>query len=215
MGRWSVGHCTSCRAAHRVRVLQDRGRRGCTGRPRRGDPRPQPARGLPTHRAPWRGREQGPLPGAVALGAGGGHLAVHLRWKPLQAAARGGGARAPRGSRRCTLHRWPATCLRCLPFPVPWVSAAGLAATKPRVTPSRPCIWEAGAGWEGRGTPGGLAQPQAPHATAAWPLGEGTRGPWRRGCSWAFRGGRAIMKGPLRATQGGLVWARPPGEQEG
>lgn len=180
-------------------------------------------RGPETPASPGSAHPQGALartrtgapPGGTALGAGGGHLAVHLRWKPLQVAAWGGGARAPRGSRRCTLHRWPATCPRCLPFPVPWVSAAGLAATKPRVTPSRPCIWEAGAGWEGRGTPGGLAQPQAPHATAAWPLGEGTRGPWRRGCSWAFRGGRAIMKGPLRATQGGLVWARPPGEQEG
>lgn len=44
----------------------------------------------------------------------------------------------------------------------------------------------------------------------ARPLHKGTRVPLRRSRSWAFRGGRAMVKGPQRAAQGGLVLGTAP-----
>lgn len=69
----------------------------------------------------------------------------------------------------------------------------------------------------GRGRAGGAAMGSShthPHPVCSPPSwGRAQRFLVRRGCSWAFRGGGATLKGPQRATQGGLVWKPPPRAQ--
>lgn len=52
-----------------------------------------------------------------------------------------------------------------------------------------------------------------PTPSASLLAGEGPRGPCEEGLQLGFRGGGATLKGPQRATQGGLVWEPPPWAQ--
>ena len=88
------------------------------------------------------------------------------------------------------------------------VSPCRSADHRPRV-PRSPASGGDGAGGAAAGS--SHTHPYPNCSPPSW--GRAQRFLVRRGCSWAFRRGGVTLKGPQRATQGGLVWEPPPQAQ--
>lgn len=159
-GRWPVGHCASCPAARGVRLARTRktgnggGARGAHDEA--GGPGPEGTRDPSQPGAcPLAGHlgedENGAPPGGAALGAGRGHLAVCLKWRPVQAAPLGGGpARPERHDGARSIDGRPPARVACL-FPPPGLAPQARLPPNPESPPPAPASGRQGLGGRGGG----------------------------------------------------------------